>query len=183
MAVLRRALVATIVLTGSAVLWAQTAAKPGEMVKRSATIETIDATDRIVTLKGEDGTESRVWAPPAMARFDDLKVGDRVNLTYYESTVYQIRKPGDKPVATSGTTTVTPAGGALPGGTVARQTTSSVTVQSIDSSVPSITVTTADGHAITHKVADKSNLEGVKVGDRIDITYTEAVLASVERSK
>jgi Cu/Ag efflux protein CusF len=135
-------------------------------------------------LKADDGTETRVWAPPStVARFDELKVGDRVSVTYYESTVYQVRKPGDAPVATSGTTSATSAQSALPGGTVARQTTSSVTVKTIDPAIPSITVTTAERHTVTHKVADKANLAGVNVGDRIDITYTEAALISVERSQ
>ena len=53
-------------------------------------------------------------------------------------------------------------------------------VKSVDPAVPSITVTTGDGQTVTAQVADKANLEGVAPGDRIDITYTEAVLASVE---
>jgi hypothetical protein len=32
-------------------------------------------------------------------------------------------------------------------------------------------------------IADKANLAGVQVGDRIDITYTEAALVSVERGQ
>ena len=36
---------------------------------------------------------------------------------------------------------------------------------------------------MTRKVEDKSHLQGVKAGDKIDITYTEALLASVERAK
>jgi hypothetical protein len=177
------AICAALLLATTAV-WAQTITKPGQTTKRSATIQSIDATDRIITLKTDDNTETRIWAPPSTTtRFDELKVGDRVNVTYYESTVYQVRKPGDA-VATSGTTSrSTPAPSALPGGTVARQTTSSVTVKSIDPAVPSITVTTADGHTVTHMVADKANLASVQVGDRIDITYTEAALVSVERSQ
>lgn len=30
------------------------------------------------------------------------------------------------------------------------------------------------------KVADKKNLEGLKVGDKVDITYTEALMISVK---
>jgi hypothetical protein len=178
--------VCAMALLATATVWAQpTITKPGQTTKRSATIQSIDATDRIITLKTDDNTETRVWAPPStITRFDELKVGDRVNVSYYESTVYQVRKPGDVAVATSGTTTAaTPAQSALPGGTVARQTTVSVTVKSIEPSVPSITVTTADGRTVTHMIADKANLAGVQVGDRIDITYTEAALVSVERGQ
>ena len=49
--------------------------------------------------------------------------------------------------------------------------------------MPSVTVTTVDGRTVTRKIEDKKNLEGVKVGDRLDITYTQAVMASAERAK
>src|SRR6476659_6656539 len=48
--------------------------------------------------------------------------------------------------------------------------------------MPSITVTTPDGRTVTRKVADKKNLEGVNVGDMIDVTYTRAVLLSIART-
>ena len=35
---------------------------------------------------------------------------------------------------------------------------------------------------MTRKIEDKKNLEGVKVGDRIDITYTQALIANIERA-
>ena len=56
-------------------------------------------------------------------------------------------------------------------------------MKAIDPAVPSVTVTTSDGRTVTRKVEDKKNLTGVKVGDVIDITYTRAVLASIERAK
>ena len=49
--------------------------------------------------------------------------------------------------------------------------------------MPSITVTTSDGRTVHRKVENKANLEGVKVGDTIDIVSTEAILASVEHAK
>jgi Cu/Ag efflux protein CusF len=183
---IRTPVLCAAVLLATTTVWAQTTVtKPGQTTKRSATIQSIDATDRVITLKTDDGTETRMWAPPStITRFDELKVGDRVNVTYYASTVYQVRKPGDAPVATAGTAaSTTPAPSPLPGGTVARQTTSSVTVKSIDPAIPSVTVTTADGRTVTHMIADKANLAGVQVGDRIDITYTEAALVSVERGQ
>ena len=59
----------------------------------------------------------------------------------------------------------------------------SVTVKSIDPSVPSITVTGPRGNTIVRKVEQKSALDGVKPGDTIDITVTEAIIASVEPAK
>jgi len=33
---------------------------------------------------------------PTVTRFNELKVGDKVKMTYYESLVFQVRKPGQK---------------------------------------------------------------------------------------
>jgi hypothetical protein len=48
---------------------------------------------------------------------------------------------------------------------------------------PSITVVTQDGRTLTRRIADKKNLEGVSPGDRIDITYSQAVVVSAESGK
>ena len=58
-----------------------------------------------------------------------------------------------------------------------------MTVKAVDPAVPSITVTTDDGRTVSRKVEDKKNIEGVKPGDKIDITYTQALLTSVEPAK
>ena len=55
--------------------------------------------------KGEEDTYT---AGPVIARFSELKVGDRVRMTYYESTVYQVRKPGEVSNPTSVEAAVTP---------------------------------------------------------------------------
>src|SRR5262245_45090918 len=130
MAVAGKAIATAVLLASSVALSAQTVNKPGETIKRTVTIQQIDSTNRLLTYKSEDGSEVTIWAPPAMARFNELKVGDRVSLTYYDSTVFQIRKPGAPAQKPTDDTKVTATTGALPGGTVARQATTSVTVKS-----------------------------------------------------
>jgi len=163
---------------------AQSPVTVGNVVQGSGTIQAIDTTSRTITVRNEKGEEDSFVAGPQMTRFSELKVGDKINLTYYESTVYQVQPPGAAPAAagTSGVTT-TRATGDVPSATAARQKVSTVTVKAIDTKVPSVTVTTADGRTVTRKVNDRKNLEGIKAGDRIDITYTEALLASVEPAK
>jgi hypothetical protein len=74
-----------------------------------------------------------------------------------------------------------PAGQALPGGTKARQRTITATITAIDPAMPSVTFTGPNGWKYSSKVEDKAALDKVKVGDKVDITWTEAVLLSVER--
>jgi len=169
---------------------AQTPITKSKSVSATATIQAIDTTTRSITVRDETGVEDTYVAGPELKRFDELKVGDKVKMTYYESVFLQVRKAG----GTSGTTGAKPADatldaavtrgkGALPGGTAAVQEKMTVTVKAIDPALPSITVTTSDGRTVTRKVEDKKNLEGVAVGDLIDVTYTRALLTQIERAK
>jgi hypothetical protein len=57
--------------------------------------------------------------------------------------------------------------------------TTTVTVVSIDPAVPSVTVKTESGAVVTRKIQDRKNIEGLKAGDQVQITYTRALLAEV----
>ena len=173
---------AAALVAGSMVQATQTV-KKSESVTATATIQAIDKANRLVTLKDESGAEDTMQVGPAMQRFDELKVGDKVKVTYSESLVLQVRKPGD-PVKTAGDDAkLTKGTGASPAATLSRQQTTTVDVLAIDQKLPSITVKTADGRTVTRKVENPKNLEGVKVGDKIDITYTQAAIISVEPVK
>jgi Cu/Ag efflux protein CusF len=153
-------------------------------VRGSATIQAIDGTTRSVTLRTKDGEEDTFQVSPDMKRFNELKVGDQVNFTYVESLVVQVRKPGAAtPAGTTGDAAITRSAGKKPGATMAAQMQTTVTVKAIHPDVPSVTVVTADGRTVTRKIEDKKNLEGLKVGDQADITYTAALLMNVEPAK
>jgi len=155
------------------------AVKESKTVVRTAVIEAIDHAERVVTLKYADGEVETVFATPEMARFDALKVGDKVTFTFEESMVYQIAKPGDAPKAPE-SRSITASPGAKPGVTSKRELTTTVTVVALDREVPSVTVRNTDGSVKTFTVKDKTNLAGVKVGDTIAITFTQALMISVE---
>ena len=149
----------------------------------TATVQAIDSTTRSVTLRDEKGVEDTYTVGPEVKRFDELKVGDRVKFTYYESLVFQVRPAGEKPDATTVAAALNRAKGALPAGSLAVQDKMTVTVKAIDPAVPSVTVTTPDGRTVTRKIEDKKHIEKLKVGDQVDITYTRALLTKVEPAK
>ena len=99
----------------------------------TATILAIDSTARMITLRDSSGLEDVYTVGPEVERFNELKIGDSVKTTYYESTVLQIRKAGAAtgPAGTSGA--VTAGSGAMPSGTMSVQDKMTVTVKSIDS--------------------------------------------------
>src|SRR5262245_525745 len=151
-------------------------------VTATATIQKIDKATRAVTLRTDKGEEDTFVVGPEVTRFDQLKVGDKITVTYYESLVFQLRKPGEASNAAGDAAVAGRAKDQPGGGAVARQT-RTVTGKAIDPAVPSITVETADGTTVTRKIQDKKNIEGVKVGDRIDITYTQALVIAAEAAK
>jgi Cu/Ag efflux protein CusF len=152
-----------------------------DAVEVTAKIEAIDHTSRLITLKGQDGDLQTILAGPEVKRFDELKVGDTVTFRYYESMAYQIRKPGQPGSApATGDPKLTRGTGAKPSATVAQQLTATVTIKAIDAKVPSVTVLTDDGRTASFKVEDKKNIQGLKVGDKVEITYTQAFMVSVK---
>jgi Cu/Ag efflux protein CusF len=172
-------LAALLWLAGLAAVHAQQTVTKANSVTSTATIQAIDKTARTVTLRNEKGQEDIYAIGSNVARFDELKVGDRVRTTYYDSLVLQLLKPGQKADAPSFEAALNRAKSALPAATVATQEKKTVTVNSVDMNVPSITVTDG-GRLVTRKVDEKKNLEGVKPGDKIEITYTRAIVTAVE---
>jgi len=152
-----------------------------DAVEITAKIEAIDKTSRLVTLTDKDGDTETIYCGPEVKRFDELKVGDTVTFRYYESIAYEIRKPG-QPSGLPKTTdpAITRGTGPKPGGTIAKQETATVTVKALDLKVPSITVLSEDGRTLDFRVDNKKNLDGVKPGDKVEITYTQALVVSVK---
>ena len=142
----------------------------GNTETATATIRRIDPTTRFVVLSGDDGSEMGVFAPPEFTRLNELSVGDVVTITYYESVVYQLRRPRARKPSVSEEVSATESTSALPGLTLSHQQTERVTVKAVDRDASSITVTNRDGRTVSRHVERLSDLDGVKPGDHIDIT-------------
>jgi hypothetical protein len=161
---------------------AQTKTLQGETKTVTASVEAIDAKTRTLTLKGPEGYYVDVEAGPDVARFNEIKVGDKITAKYYENVVLRLKAPGEKSVD-SDTDGVTRGAGARPGGTVAAQRTITATITAIDPDVPSITFTGPHNWKYSSRVEDKKALAKVKVGDKVDITWTAALLVSLDTPK
>src|SRR5687767_3773894 len=79
------------------------AAKPGavsvEVVKLSGIVKAIDREKRMVTVEGSGGRTVVIDATNAR-NLDQLKVGDKVNLTYTEEVALFVRKADEPPSVT-----------------------------------------------------------------------------------
>ncbi len=130
-----------------------------------------------------NGNLKSIHVGPEVQRFGELKVGDKVTMRYTEAIVAEIKRAGEATTPGKEETKVVRGTGPRPGGTATNKMTTTVTVLAIDGKAPAVTVKTEDGRTVSFRVADASNLEGVKVGDRVQITYTEALAISVESPK
>ncbi len=57
------------------------------------------------------------------------------------------------------------------------------TVEGLDRPTQTVTVKGPLGNCLTARVADPLNLTRMRIGDRIVVTYTEAVAISLEKAK
>ena len=184
---MNRIVVATIVI-GLTVLgmagtaFAQTKTLTGETQTISATVEAINATTRTLTMKGPKGNYLDIVVPDSVQRFSAIKVGDTLTARYYENLVIRKKQPGEPDVDTSGEG-VTKGGIDKPARTAAKQRTITATITALDPKVPSITLSGPNKWTYSARIEDKKVLEQVKVGDKVDLTWTEALLLEFDIAK
>ena len=158
---------------------AQSKTVSSEIKTETGTIEAVEAQTRTVTIKKSDGTYATIVAGPDISRFAEVKVGQKVNVRYYENVIVRVKRPGEPDTDTKAMAT-TGSEQAMPGGTKARQRTITATITAIDPNVPSITFTGPNGWKYSSKVQDTEALSKVKVGDKVDFVWTEAMMVSLE---
>jgi hypothetical protein len=153
------------------------------VVKVTATVEAVDLTNRVVSLKGPKGNVFDLKVGDKVKNLPQVKVGDKVVARYYESIAVRLMKPGEP----AGAAATQAAGAAKPGerpaGVVANQVTVTATIEDISPKKTFVTLKGPGGKTVDVKVRDPKNLENVKVGDQVEITYTEALAISVEKAK
>jgi Cu/Ag efflux protein CusF len=168
----------------AALAQAPAAAPKGEAMMASmdvtATVMKIDHQTREVTLKTQDGEEYSFVASDEVRNLAQVQPGDLVTATYSEALVYEVKKGGT--AADEGTVVAGAAAepGSKPAGVIARQTAVTVSITAIDPQAPSVTFTGPAGNSRTIKVMHPEKLEGVSVGDTVEIVYTEALAIKVE---
>ena len=148
----------------------------------TATVLKVDLPTRKVDLKDDLGKTFTITVRPEVTNLDQVKPGDVLKATLSESIAYEIKapgsaKPGEKVVAQGDSGKA----GAKPQGTAKKVTTKTVTVTGIDLQKSIVHFKTAEGEEKASVVSEPSRLKGVKVGDLVEVTYTESIAFSVEK--
>jgi Cu/Ag efflux protein CusF len=152
-----------------------------QTITSRATIVAIDPKTRMVTLKGPSGQNFEVHADERVQRFNQLKVGDIVTATYSQALAVRIRKPG-APAPSKQTESLVRSTDSVQA-TLTREQTITVVILEVNLVAPSVTAEGPQKRQYTFQVRDKSEIQDLKVGDKVDVTYTEAVLVRADGAK
>ena len=182
-----------LVLPVAAIGWAQEPAakakgssepaswKTEEKAEESATVTAIDHSTRKVTLKVAEDKFVTFKAGKNIKHLDKIQAGDVVKFTYYESLAVRVMKKGEADPAVGQAGVAARGQGGQPGGVIASEKTFIVTVEAIDKKAKTATLKFEDGKSITVTPRDPKRLDQAKVGDRLEVTHSEAIAVQVEK--
>lgn len=162
-------------------------AQPGDVVREQitlrGTVQAVDQAARTVTIRGDRGNVVTLDIAKSVVPFDQLQVGDVVSVAYYDRVSVRLKPAGEPAVDRIEPPVATPTGSTLPGATVASQRVTTVTITSWDPAQRVVTFTGPTGIEYSRRLLDTTDarvMAGLKVGDRVDVTRTEAVRLAVE---
>ena len=151
-----------------------------EAVKVRGSVAAIDKEQGTVTLKGPKS--SITLEVRDRQKLDAIKVGDPVVATYMEALVIQVKKSGTAaPGVSVQETRVTSKPGETPAGAIGREVSMTGTITAIDQKAHTVTIKGPKGRSETITAKDPKNLEGIKKGDLVEITYSQALAMSLDK--
>jgi hypothetical protein len=164
------------------------ASEPGKAaavraLKVTAQVMAIDKATRTLTLKGPDGNTVDVVAGEEVKNFPQIKLGDFLVVEIVQSLALELRKTkgGEAIAAREGAVTAKP--GERPAAAAGREITAIAKVTAVDPKAKTISIKGPRGNVVKLNVENPDQFKVVKVGDEVQVTYTEAAAVSVEPGK
>lgn len=155
-----------------------------ETVKLTAAVKAVDYDQRLIALQGQDGKSMTVEASPEVRRLKEIKAGDMVVIEYTQAIAAELKKAGAPESRVAIKEDVKRAkADARPGLTGQREVRATVTVDAIDlrNNIVNFTGPRGDANIVAIKRPQmREFIKTLKPGDKVDVTYTEAVAVSVE---
>jgi hypothetical protein len=154
-----------------------------KLSERSATVTAIDYQTRLVTLRGTSGNSLTLVVDSDVKNFGQVKVGDKVTVSYYQGFAAEVKKPGTGVKGVEQTAAgATGAPGERPGVGVGAMIRTTVIIESVDTSFDTVTFRRQDGSVRTIAVSDpniRKAIHDLKKGDEVEVSYIEAVAIEV----
>lgn len=164
---------------------AYTAGEPGGVIinkfNLTARVENIDKVNRTATLQREDGSRFTVKVGPDAINFDQVKVGDCVNLTVTEELGVYLNTAGAPQNDELGAVVALAPKGGKPGGLVAETEQITGTILAIDPTNHAVTLQLEDGSTKTFPVRKDIDLFKRNVGEQVVFRFTKMIAISIEK--
>jgi hypothetical protein len=151
----------------------------------TATVDAIDQAKRLVTLRGPDGKTMTAQVGPEVRNLGQVKVGDRVVMEYTEAIMAEVVKKGTG-TADAGVAVARAAPGQRPGAAAGDFVRIPVTIFDVDTVQNIVEVTGPRGFNRRITVRDpqmRQFIRGLKKGDEVEVTFTEAFAVAVEPAR
>ena len=180
---MKRSICLLVAMLATASCMAAEPLRKEETLEASATVDAIAADTRLLSITTPDGRKATLQAGPEIRNFDQIKVGDRIKVTYKSALAAAISKSKATPEETFDAGAVRAKEGAKPGAAVGQTMTTTVVIESVDTSFDAVTFKRPDGFTRTIAVASpegKKFIRTLKKGDKVDVEYTEALALTVE---
>lgn len=149
--------------------------------ERTLTVREIDRENRSFAVTG-DGQRFNISVSDAVVNFDQIEVGDRINVAYRKSVSVAMALPGDSGETVSVNAAALPPEGARPGAFAGEVISMVVTFIAYDPRSHDATVRTEDGRLLITQVQPvlRRFAAARQPGERIVVELTEAFAVSVE---
>jgi hypothetical protein len=158
-----------------------------ESIDVTATVETVDAKTREILIRLEDGSHETMVAGPEVRNFSQIKPGDHVHAQYQSALMTSIGKPGQAGMSDLDVEggQRAPLGG-KPRAGYGAEIHRTVTITGVDLDKNTVSFVNTDGasHTVEVKAPQmKAFLRTLKVGDTVDVVYTEVATIEVTQAK
>ena len=150
----------------------------GTSSERSAIVESVNAQERSVLLRGQDGTLATVILGPQVRNFAQIRPGDRVVTTVTESIAVSIARPdGRAPVASAEAVARAPQG-ARPGIAYADAQRMRVRIEGIDLGRDAVAYVDPAGtrrEVLVKAPEMRRFIRTLTPGDEVDVVFIESI--------
>jgi hypothetical protein len=160
------------------------AATAADVTTYTAKVVAVSYSKRTITVVGPMGKEVTFNVGPQIHNLNQVRRGDKLVIKYLEAVSVSLDTNivGRSKTVTTSVPVSAPAGD-KPGVAQARQTVIVAAVDSVDTATNHILVHGPEGRYVEVKVKDPAIMKTVKAGDKIVLTYTEAVMVDWKPTK
>lgn len=154
-----------------------------KLVKVTAIVQAVDQKNRIVTLTGPEGNTFAVYVDESVKNLPQVKAGDELVVAYYEAVALDFQKGDGIRMASVLDESARAKAGKKPGAAALTKVTVVSNIWAVNQTKGTVLVRGPYGHFAEVKLKDPGMLGGVKVGDQMKVTYTQAVAIGIETPK